>query len=253
MPAPLFLDRGPEKILSQIEDAEDAAARGPRFAPRHHSGLRSPWSTAPARSFRGCRNFWRCIRLLRVEMSVVDARPGSGRRRRHPASANSTTSAFGARKLVTLQAHAGRLARLPEGARRTPKNARPTSLRTTCIFGPGKLPAGIPGRSNRGRHGSIGRRGAGPHPHRFPVRAAFASVIAGLGVVMVSTVMAGARKAGRAWCRLFARLQALARRCARGISRRARGHRPRFARAGRLSRRRAAGRSLASETLFNSA
>src|SRR6202035_4781241 len=47
----LFLDRARE-ILSQIEDAEDAA-RG-LDSLRGSSGLRSPWSTAPARSFRGC-------------------------------------------------------------------------------------------------------------------------------------------------------------------------------------------------------
>lgn len=138
----LFLDRARE-ILSQIEDAEDAA-RGLdsllgiiRLAIPVVYGTREIIPRLP--------KFLEMHPLLRVEMSVVDARQDLLAEGADVAIrlGELDDSAFGARKLVTLQRM---LVASPAylKARGTPKT--PASLRTTASSAPATS-AGIPGRS----------------------------------------------------------------------------------------------------------
>ena len=188
----LFLDRARE-ILSQIEDAEDAARgldslRGTiRMAIPIIYGTREIIPLLP--KFLGMHP------LLRVEMSVVDARQDLIAEGADLAIrlGELGDSAFGARRLATLPTM---LAASPVylAARGTPKT--PADLAShDCIFGPGNFGRDSWSFNRNGTEMSVDVRGristdSGP--------GLFASVMAGLGIAMVSSVMAGPEvKAGR--------------------------------------------------------
>jgi len=181
----LFLDRARE-ILSQIEDAEDAARgldslRGTiRMAIPVIYGTREIIPLLP--------KFLSMHPLLRVEMSVVDAREDLVAEGADLAIrlGDLDDSAFGARKLVTLSTM---LAASPVylAARGTPKT--PADLVShDCIAGPGNFGRNSWSFNRNGTEMSVDVRGristnSGP--------GLFASVMAGLGIAMVSSVMAG--------------------------------------------------------------
>jgi len=188
----LFLDRARE-ILSQIEDAEDAARgldslRGTiRMAIPIIYGTREIIPLLP--------KFLEMHPLLRVEMSVVDARQDLIAEGADLAIrlGELGDSAFGARRLATLSTM---LAASPVylAARGTPKT--PADLAShDCIFGPGNFGRDSWSFNRNGTEISVDVRGristdSGP--------GLFASVMAGLGIAMVSSVMAGPEvKAGR--------------------------------------------------------
>jgi DNA-binding transcriptional LysR family regulator len=132
--------------------------------------------------------------LLRVEMSVVDARRDLVAEGADVAIrlGELDDSAFGARKLVTRQRM---LVASPAylRARGTPKT--PADLAShDCIFGPGNFGRETWSFNRDGTEVSVAVRG---RIHTDSGPGAFASVMAGLGIAMVSTVMAGAEvKAG---------------------------------------------------------
>jgi len=181
----LFLDRARE-ILSQIEDAEDAARgldslRGTiRMAIPIIYGTREIIPLLP--KFLGMHP------LLRVEMSVVDARQDLIAEGADLAIrlGELGDSAFGARRLATLPTM---LAASPVylAARGTPKT--PADLAShDCIFGPGNFGRDSWSFNRNGTEMSVDVRGristdSGP--------GLFASAMAGLGIAMVSSVMAG--------------------------------------------------------------
>jgi len=188
----LFLDRARE-ILAEIEDAEDAARgldslRGTiRMAIPIIYGTREIIPLLP--KFLGMHP------LLRVEMSVVDARQDLIAEGADLAIrlGELGDSAFGARRLATLPTM---LAASPVylAARGTPKT--PADLAShDCIFGPGNFGRDSWSFNRNGTEMSVDVRGristdSGP--------GLFASVMAGLGIAMVSSVMAGPEvKAGR--------------------------------------------------------
>jgi DNA-binding transcriptional LysR family regulator len=187
----LFLERARE-ILSQVEDAEDAARgldslRGTiRLALPIMYGTRAVIPRLPA--------FLQMHPLLRLEMQVVDARQDLVAEGADVAIrlGDLDDSGFGARKLTTLStmlvATPGYLA-----ARGTPRT--PADLAAhDCIAGPGNFGRDSWAFNRNGTEVSVDVRGriatnSGP--------GLFASVMAGLGIAMVSTVMAGAEvKAG---------------------------------------------------------
>jgi len=181
----LFLDRARE-ILSQIEDAEDAARgldslRGTiRMAIPIIYGTREIIPLLP--KFLGMHP------LLRVEMSVVDARQDLIAEGADLAIrlGELGDSAFGARRLASLPTM---LAASPVylAARGTPKT--PADLAShDCIFGPGNFGRDSWSFNRNGTEMSVDVRGristdSGP--------GLFASAMAGLGIAMVSSVMAG--------------------------------------------------------------
>jgi len=181
----LFLDRARE-ILAEIEDAEDAARgldslRGTiRMAIPVIYGTREIIPLLP--------KFLSMHPLLRVEMSVVDAREDLVAEGADLAIrlGDLDDSAFGARKLVTLSTM---LAASPVylAARGTPKT--PADLVShDCIAGPGNFGRNSWSFNRNGTEMSVDVRGristnSGP--------GLFASVMAGLGIAMVSSVMAG--------------------------------------------------------------
>ncbi len=187
----LFLDRARE-ILSQIEDAEDAA-RG-LDSLRGTIRLAIPIVYGTREIIPRLPKFLEAHPLLRVELMVVDARQDLVAEGADLAIrlGDLDDSAFGARKLAELPtmlvATPGYLA-----ARGTPKT--PADLAShDCIAGPGNF-----GRNNwsfnrNGTEMSVDVRGristnSGP--------GLYASVVAGLGIAMVSSVMAGGEvKAG---------------------------------------------------------
>jgi len=188
----LFLDRARE-ILSQIEDAEDAARgldslRGTiRMAIPIIYGTREIIPRLP--KFLGMHP------LLRVEMSVVDAREDLVAEGADLAIrlGDLDDSAFGARKLATLSTM---LAASPVylAARGTPRT--PADLAShDCVAGPGNFGRNSWSFNRNGTEMSVDVRGristnSGP--------GLFASVMAGLGIAMVSSVMAGPEvKAGK--------------------------------------------------------
>jgi DNA-binding transcriptional LysR family regulator len=188
----LFLDRARE-ILSQIEDAEDAARgldslRGTiRMAIPIIYGTREIIPRLP--KFLGMHP------LLRVEMSVVDAREDLVAEGADLAIrlGDLDDSAFGARRLATLSTM---LAAAPVylAARGIPK--APADLAShDCIAGPGNFGRNSWSFNRNGTETSVDVRGristnSGP--------GLFASVMAGLGIAMVSSVMAGPEvKAGK--------------------------------------------------------
>jgi DNA-binding transcriptional LysR family regulator len=187
----LFLDRARE-ILAEIEDAEDAARgldslRGTiRMAIPIVYGTREIIPLLP--------KFLEMHPLLRVEMSVVDARQDLIAEGADLAIrlGELGDSAFGARRLATLPtmlvASAAYLA-----ARGTPRT--PGDLAShDCIFGPGNFGRDSWSFNRNGTEVSVDVRGriftnSGP--------GLLASVLAGLGIAQASTVMAGAEiKAG---------------------------------------------------------
>jgi DNA-binding transcriptional LysR family regulator len=126
--------------------------------------------------------------LLRVELSVVDARQDLIAEGADVAIrlGDLDDSVFGARKLATLQrllvASPAYLA-----ARGTPKT--PADLAShDCIFGPGNFGRESWSFSRNGTETSVDVRG---RIHTDSGPGAFACVMAGLGIAMMSTVMAG--------------------------------------------------------------
>jgi len=187
----LFLERARE-ILSQVEDAEDAARgldslRGTiRLALPIMYGTRAVIPRLPA--------FLQMHPLLRLEMQVVDARQDLVAEGADVAIrlGDLDDSGFGARKLTTLSTM---LVATPgyHAARGTPRT--PADLAALdCIAGPGNFGRDSWAFNRNGTEVSVDVRGriatnSGP--------GLFASVMAGLGIAMVSTVMAGAEvKAG---------------------------------------------------------
>jgi DNA-binding transcriptional LysR family regulator len=187
----LFLDRARE-ILADVEDAEDAARgvdslRGTiRLALPVLYGTREIIPRLP--KFLGLHP------LLRVEMAVVDARQDLIAEGADVAIrlGELDDSAFGARKLQTLERM---LVASPAylKVRGTPKT--PADLAShDCIFGPGNFGRDSWSFSRNGTETSVDVRG---RIHTDSGPGVFASVMAGLGIAMASTVMCGAEvKAG---------------------------------------------------------
>jgi DNA-binding transcriptional LysR family regulator len=181
----LFLDRARE-ILADIEDAEDAA-RG-LDSLRGTIRLVIPILYGTREIIPRLATFLATHPLLRVELSVADQRQDLVAEGADVAirTGDLDDSSFGARKLVSLTRM---LVASPAylAARGTPKT--PADLAAhDCIFGPGNF-----GRASwsfrRGDseisvdvHGRI-NTDSGP--------GVFASAVAGLGIAMMSTVMAG--------------------------------------------------------------
>jgi DNA-binding transcriptional LysR family regulator len=181
----LFLDRARE-ILADIEDAEDAA-RG-LDSLRGTIRLVIPILYGTREIIPRLAKFLGGHPLLRVELSVADQRQDLVAEGADVAIrvGDLEDSTFGARRLATL---ARMLVASPAylAARGTPKT--PADLAAhDCIFGPGNF-----GRASwsfrRGDseisvdlHGRI-QTNSGP--------GMFASAVAGLGIAMMSTVMAG--------------------------------------------------------------
>ena len=181
----LFLDRARE-ILAEIEDAEDAARgldslRGTiRLALPVVYGTREVIPRLP--------KFLSLHPLLHVEMAVSDERQDLVAEGADVAIrlGELDDSAFGARRLETLERM---LAASPAylEARGTPKT--PADLAAhDCIFGPGNFGRDSWSFNRNGAEISVDVRGR-IHTNSGP--GAFASVMAGLGIAMVSTVMAG--------------------------------------------------------------
>jgi len=179
----LFLDRARE-ILSQIEDAEDAA-RG-RDSLRGTIRMAIPIIYGTREIIPLLPKFLSMHPLLRVEMSVVDARQDLVAEGADLAIrlGELGDSAFGARRLATLSTM---LAASPVylAARGTPKT--PADLAThDCIFGPGNFGRASWSFSRNGNETSVDVRG---RIHTDSGPGLFASVMAGLGIAMASTVM----------------------------------------------------------------
>ena len=181
----LFVERARE-ILSQIEDAEDAARgldslRGTiRLAIPIMYGTREIIPRLP--KFLGMHP------LLRVEMMVVDARQDLVAEGADVAIrlGDLDDSAFGARRFATLPtmlvATPGYLA--TRGTPRTPADLASHD----CIAGPGNFGRNSWSFNRNGTEMSVdvcGRVSADSGPGLF------ASVMAGLGIAMASSVMAG--------------------------------------------------------------
>jgi DNA-binding transcriptional LysR family regulator len=181
----LFLERARE-ILSQIEDAEDAA-RG-LDSLRGTIRLAIPIVYGTREIIPRLPKFLDAHPLLRVELMVVDARQDLVAEGADLAVrlGDLDDSAFGARRLATLPtmlvATPGYLA-----ARGTPKT--PAGLAShDCIAGPGNFGRDSWSFNRNGTEVSVDVRGristnSGP--------GLFASVMAGLGIAMASSVMAG--------------------------------------------------------------
>jgi DNA-binding transcriptional LysR family regulator len=181
----LFLDRARE-ILAEIEDAEDAARgvdslRGTiRLALPVLYGTRAIIPLLP--------KFLAAHPLLRVELAVVDARQDLVAEGADVAIrlGELDDSVFGARRLQTLQRM---LVASPSylKARGMPKT--PADLAShDCIFGPGNFGRDSWSFTRDGTETSVDVRGR-IHTNSGP--GVFASVMAGLGIAMASTVMAG--------------------------------------------------------------
>ena len=181
----LFLDRARE-ILAEMEEAEDAARgldslRGLiRLALPVVYGTREIIPLLP--------KFLALHPELKVEMAVSDARQDLVAEGADVAIrlGELDDSVFGARKLETLErmlvASPGYLR-----ARGTPKT--PADLAAhDCIFGPGNFGRDSWSFNRNGAEISVDVRGR-IHTNSGP--GAFASVMTGLGIAMVSTAMAG--------------------------------------------------------------
>jgi DNA-binding transcriptional LysR family regulator len=181
----LFLDRARE-ILAEMEDAEDAARgldslRGTiRLALPVVYGTREIIPRLP--KFLGVHP------ELKVEMTVSDARQDLVAEGADVAIrvGDLDDSVFGARKLETLE----RMLAASSGylkARGTPKT--PADLAShDCIFGPGNFGRDSWSFNRNGAETSVDVRG---RIHTNSGSGVFASVMAGLGIAMVSTAMAG--------------------------------------------------------------
>jgi DNA-binding transcriptional LysR family regulator len=181
----LFLERARE-ILAEVEDAEDAA-RGVDSL-RGTIRLAIPVVYGTREIIPRLPKFLSAHPLLRVEMSVVDARQDLVAEGADVAirAGDLDDSVFGARKLVTLQRV---VAASPTylAARGTPKT--PADLAShDCIFGPGNFGRDSWTFSRNGKEVSVNVRG---RIHTDSGPGIFASVMAGLGIAMVSTVMVG--------------------------------------------------------------
>jgi DNA-binding transcriptional LysR family regulator len=181
----LFLDRARE-ILAGIEDAEDAA-RG-LDSLRGLIRLAIPVVYGTREIIPRLPKFLAPHPLLQVEMSVVDARQDLVAEGADVAIrlGDLEDSVFGARKLTTLQRM---LVASPAylAARGTPKT--PADLaKHDCIFGPGNFGRDSWTFNRGGTEVSVNVRG---RIHTDSGPGLFASVTAGLGIAMVSTVMAG--------------------------------------------------------------
>jgi len=181
----LFLDRARE-ILAEMEDAEDAARgldslRGIiRLALPVVYGTREIIPLLP--------KFLALHPELKVEMTVSDARQDLVAEGADVAIrlGELDDSVFGARKLETLERM---LVASPDylKARGTPK--KPADLAAhDCIFGPGNFGRDSWSFSRDAAEISVDVRG---RIHTNSGSGVFASVMAGLGIAMVSTAMAG--------------------------------------------------------------
>jgi DNA-binding transcriptional LysR family regulator len=181
----LFLDRARE-ILAEIEDAEDAA-RGVDSL-RGIIRLAIPVIYGTREIIPRLPKFLGMHPMLRVEMSVADQRQDLVADGADVAIrlGELDDSVFGARKLATLERM---LVASPAylKARGTPKT--PADLAShDCVFGPGNF-----GRDNWSfyRSGTETSVDVGGRIHTNSGPGVFASVMAGLGIAMMSTVMAG--------------------------------------------------------------
>jgi DNA-binding transcriptional LysR family regulator len=187
----LFLDRARE-ILAEIEDAEDAA-RG-LDSLRGIIRLALPVVYGTREIIPRLPKFLAAYPLLRVEMAVADVRQDLVAEGADVAIrlGELGDSVFGARKLVTLERM---LVASPAylKARGAPKV--PADLAShDCIFGPGNFGRDSWSFRRNGTETSVDVRGR-IHTNSGP--GLFASVIAGLGIAMASTVMCEAEiKAG---------------------------------------------------------
>jgi DNA-binding transcriptional LysR family regulator len=187
----LFLDRARE-ILAQIEDAEDAARgvdslRGTiRLALPVLYGTRAIIPRLP--------KFLAMHPLLRVEMTVADARQDLVAEGADVAvrMGELTDSVFGARKLQTLERM---LVASPSYLKLCGTPKTPADLAShDCIFGPGNFGRDSWSFRRNGTETSVDVRG---RIHTDSGPGVFASVLAGLGIAMASTVMCDAEvKAG---------------------------------------------------------
>jgi DNA-binding transcriptional LysR family regulator len=181
----LFLDRARE-ILAEMEDAEDAA-RG-LDSLRGLIRLALPVVYGTREIIPRLPKFLALHPELTVEMAVSDARQDLVAEGADVAIrlGELDDSVFGARKLETLErmlvASPGYLK-----ARGTPKT--PADLAAhDCIFGPGNFGRDSWSFNRNGAEISVDVRGR-IHTNSGP--GAFASVMTGLGIAMVSTAMAG--------------------------------------------------------------
>jgi DNA-binding transcriptional LysR family regulator len=181
----LFLDRARE-ILAEMEDAEDAA-RG-LDSLRGLIRLALPVVYGTREIIPRLPKFLALHPELKVEMTVADARQDLVAEGADVAIrlGELDDSVFGARRLETLE----RMLAASPGylkTRGTPKT--PADLAShDCIFGPGNFGRDSWSFSRNGAEISVDVRGR-IHTNSGP--GAFASVMAGLGIAMVSTAMAG--------------------------------------------------------------
>ncbi len=181
----LFLDRARE-ILTEVEDAEDAA-RG-LDSLRGIIRLAIPVLYGTREIIPRLPKFLAAHPMLQVEMAVVDARQDLVAEGADLAIrlGELDNSAFGTRKLQTLERMVV-ASPFYLKARGTPKT--PADLAShDCIFGPGNFGRDSWSFTKNGTEVSVDVRG---RIHTDSGPGAFASVMAGLGIAMASTVMAG--------------------------------------------------------------
>jgi DNA-binding transcriptional LysR family regulator len=181
----LFLDRARE-ILAEIEDAEDAARGADSL--RGTIRLVMPIVYGARQIISRLPKFLSLHPLLRVELSVTDQRQDLVAEGTDIAirMGDLDDSVFGARKLETLQTM---LVASPTylAAHGTPKT--PADLAShDCIFGPRAFGRDSWSFTRNGTEMSVNGRG---RIHTDSGPGVFASVMAGLGIAMASTVMAG--------------------------------------------------------------
>jgi DNA-binding transcriptional LysR family regulator len=179
----LFLDRARE-ILAEIEDAEDAA-RGVDSL-RGIIRLALPVVYGTREIIPRLPKFLSAHPLLRVEMAVADERQDLVAEGADVAIrlGELNDSVFGARKLATLQRMVV-ASPIYLKARGTPKT--PADLAShDCIFGPGNFGRDSWSFTRNGSETSVDVHGR-IHTNSGP--GVFASVMAGLGIAMASTVM----------------------------------------------------------------
>ncbi len=187
----LFLDRARE-ILAEIEDAEDAA-RGVDSL-RGTIRLALPVLYGTREIIPRLPKFLKAHPLLRVEMAVVDQRQDLVAEGADVAIrlGDLSDSGFGARRLQTLQRMLV-ASPLYLNARGKPKTPADLAVHD-CIFGPGNFGRDSWSFTRNGTETSVEVHGR-IHTNSGP--GVLASVMAGLGIAMASTVMAGAEvKAG---------------------------------------------------------
>src|SRR3984957_11866358 len=181
----LFLDRARE-ILTEVEDAEDAA-RG-LDSLRGIIRLALPVLYGTREIIPRLPKFLAANPMLQVEMAVVDARQDLVAEGADLAIrlGELDDSVFGTRKLQTLERM---LVASPAylKARGIPKT--PADLAShDCIFGPGNFGRDSWSFTKNGTEVSVDVRG---RIHTDSGPGAFASVMAGLGIAMASTVVGG--------------------------------------------------------------